>query len=150
MTPVLRKATAADADAVRALARTAYAKYVPDIGKEPGPMGEDYAARIAEGVVQVLTEEDRLLGYLVLFEDPDALILDNVAVAPEAQGRGLGRYLVEAAESEARARGFDRIRLYTHVMMTANIALYARLGFQETRRVTEKGFHRVYMEKQLG
>jgi hypothetical protein len=33
--------------------------------------------------------------------------------------------------------------------MTENIALYANLGFTETGRVTEKGFDRVYMEKDL-
>tara|TARA_R110002020_G_scaffold175011_20_gene366891 strand:+ start:2708 stop:3136 length:429 start_codon:yes stop_codon:yes gene_type:complete len=141
---------AGDANTVRALARAAYAQYVPDIGREPGPMAEDYAARVAEGAVQVLVEGDKILGFIVLFEDSDALLLDNVAVAPDAQGRGFGRLLVEAAEAEARALGHDRIRLYTHVRMTANIALYTRLGFRETRRVTEKGFHRVYMEKRLG
>jgi hypothetical protein len=33
--------------------------------------------------------------------------------------------------------------------MTENIALYTRIGFVETRRISEKGFDRVYMTKQL-
>ena len=33
--------------------------------------------------------------------------------------------------------------------MTENIALYLRIGFVETRRVSEKGYDRVYMTKQL-
>jgi hypothetical protein len=34
-------------------------------------------------------------------------------------------------------------------MMTENIGLYQRIGYVETRRVTEKGYDRVYMTKQL-
>ena len=49
----------------------------------------------------------------------------------------------------ASQRGFSVLRLYTHVLMTENIALYVRLGFVETARVTEKGFERVYTEKAL-
>jgi hypothetical protein len=33
--------------------------------------------------------------------------------------------------------------------MTENIALYGRIGYVETARVTEKGFDRVYMTKHL-
>ena len=33
--------------------------------------------------------------------------------------------------------------------MTENIALYRRIGFVETRRVSEKGYDRVYMSKRL-
>ncbi len=68
---------------------------------------------------------------------------------PEGQGKGYGRALIEFAEAEARRRGFAEIRLYTHEMMTENIALYTRIGFEETHRVSEKGYDRVYMTKQL-
>ncbi|WP_233270421.1 GNAT family N-acetyltransferase [Chachezhania sediminis] len=150
----LRLARSDEADTVRALARVSYARHVPNIGREPAPMTEDYTARVAEGTVQVLVdgpeETGGILGYLILFDEPDALMLDNVAVAEHAQGRGLGRYLVEAAEAEARARGYDLVRLYTNAKMTGNIALYTHLGFEETARVTEKMFERVYMEKRLG
>ena len=39
--------------------------------------------------------------------------------------------------------------LYTHVLMVENVAIYRRLGFEETHRVTEKGYDRVYMAKDL-
>ena len=39
----------------------------------------------------------------------------------------------------------SEIHLYTHALMTENIALYRRIGFVETQRVSEKGYERVYM-----
>ena len=57
--------------------------------------------------------------------------------------------LIDFAEAEARRRGFAEIQLYTHALMTENIALYRRIGFVETHRVSEKGYDRVYMSKRL-
>jgi ribosomal protein S18 acetylase RimI-like enzyme len=84
---------------------------------------------------------------IVLISDGDALLVDNVAVAPAAQGQGLGRLLMHFAEQEALARGFDRLRLYTNEVMTENLGLYARLGYRETGRRIEVGYRRVYLEK---
>ena len=88
---------------------------------------------------------------ILVLEDAEggALLLDNLAVAPNAQGKGHGRTLVAFAEAEARRRGHAEIRLYTHVLMAENLAIYGRLGFAETHRVTEKGYDRVYMMKRL-
>ncbi|MFX8999726.1 GNAT family N-acetyltransferase, partial [Acinetobacter baumannii] len=46
--------------------------------------------------------------------------------SPDRQGRGLGRRLIAFADAEARRLGLPEIRLYTHVTMTGNIALYGR------------------------
>lgn len=86
----------------------------------------------------------------MLEDDGNALLLDNVAVSPSAQGKGYGRTLVAFAEEEARRRGRGEVRLYTNLLMTENIVLYGRLGYRETGRVSEKGYERVYMAKALG
>lgn len=145
--PALRLARPEDRAAVERVVMEAYAHYVPRLGRKPGPMLDDYAARIAEGRVHVLETEAGIGAVLVLIPQPGALLLDNIAVAPEAQGRGLGRLLLDFVDQAAREAGFPAIRLYTNALMTENIALYTRLGFRETRRATEKGLHRVYMEK---
>ena len=150
MTTALRPARAADLPAVQALVARAYGHYVARIGKPPGPMLDDYAARIAEGAVQVLEEEGRLVGLLVLLPEADHLLLDNVAVDPAAQGRGHGRRLVAAAEDEARRLGLPELRLYTHELMTENVVMYERLGFVETHRGQQAGYARVFMRKRLG
>jgi hypothetical protein len=41
------------------------------------------------------------------------------------------------------------LRLYTNAAMTENLLMYAHLGFVETHRATEKGFHRVYLRLAL-
>ena len=138
-----------EAGALTTLVTNAYRHYIARMGQPPGPMRDDYARRIADGQAWVLESEGALVALIVLEEDAGALLLDNIAVSPSAQGTGLGRKLIAFAEAETRRHGYTEIRLYTHVLMTENIALYARLGFRETGRVSEKGFDRVYMAKPL-
>lgn len=145
----IRKARPQEAAALGELARRAYAHYIPRMGKEPGPMLDDYGRRIAEGSAYVLDGGGGLAGLLVLLDGPDYLLLDNIAVDPARQGQGLGGILMDFAEAEARARGYPEIRLYTHETMTENITLYGKRGYAETHRVTEKGYARVYMRKGL-
>ena len=124
--------------------------YIERIGKPPGPMLDDYGALIADGVISVSEDSDGTIAALiVLLPKPDHLLLDNIAVRPYRQGRGLGRQLIALAEAEARRLGHAELRLYTHQKMTENIALYARLGFVETGRGQEAGYDRVFMTKRL-
>jgi ribosomal protein S18 acetylase RimI-like enzyme len=145
----LRPAAIEDVAGIEALVRAAYSIYLPRIGKPPGPMLDDYRAVVADGRVTVADDTGRLAGLIVLLPQPDHLLLDNVAVAPEGQGRGLGRRLIAFAEAEARRLGRHEIRLYTHLTMTENIALYRRLGFVETHRGEQAGYSRVFMRKPI-
>lgn len=146
---MIRLARPDDVDVVREVVDGAYRHYIARMGKPPGPMLDDYARRIADGQTWVMDDAGRITGILVLEEAPEGLLLDNIAVRPDQQGKGVGRALLEFAEAEARRRGFPTIYLYTHEMMVENIALYTRIGYVETRRVTEKGYDRVYMTKRL-
>ncbi|MGR3375596.1 GNAT family N-acetyltransferase [Salipiger abyssi] len=149
-TPVtIAPAAPEELEAIRALVDAAYRPYVPRMGLLPGPMRDDYAAHLAAERLLVLRAAGQVAGLLVLIDAPGHLLLDNVAVAGEAQGRGYGRLLMDHAEAEALRRGYDRICLYTHVTMVENIAIYARRGYEETHRAEVNGLHRVYMEKRL-
>ncbi len=75
--------------------------------------------------------------------------MDNVAVHPDYQGRGLGRKLMALAEKEARRMGFTTVTLYTNEHMIENLELYKKLGYTETARTIERGYQRVYMRKAL-
>jgi ribosomal protein S18 acetylase RimI-like enzyme len=146
----LRPATAADAPAVAACVTAAYRHYIARIGKAPGPMLEDYDEVLRTHRVFVVEREGAIVAVAVLIVEHGRALLDNVAVLPQFQGCGLGRRLITHAEEEARRLGFAAIELYTHELMTENIALYRRLGYEEFARRAEKGYKRVYMRKALG
>jgi GNAT superfamily N-acetyltransferase len=146
---VVRAAQEGDSDMVRDVVHAAYRHYTARIGKPPGPMLDDYAKRIADGQAWVLEDAGRIVGVLVLVQGAHGFLLDNIAVLPDCQGKGFGRVLIEFAEAEARRRGFAAISLYTHALMSENVALYHRIGFVETHRGSEKGYDRVYMTKRL-
>jgi ribosomal protein S18 acetylase RimI-like enzyme len=148
---MLRIARPEDRAAVEAIVHAAYSIYVERIGKAPGPLLDDYAGLIAAGAVSVLEDPDGAIAALVVvLPKPDYLLLDNIAVRPDRQGRGFGRRLVAFAESEARRLGYVALRLYTNEKMTENIALYERLGFREIGRGREAGYDRVFMTKLIG
>jgi ribosomal protein S18 acetylase RimI-like enzyme len=145
----IRAARLDDLAAIEAIVAAAYGVYVPRMGRKPGPMLDDYAALIGRGLVHVFAQDGVVDGVLVLIPEAEAMLLDNVAVRPAAQGRGVGRALLGFAEAQARVTGYAAIRLYTHETMVENIALYRRIGFVETHRGEESGFRRVYMRKPL-
>jgi len=147
--PQIRVATAADVPAIEEIVNQAYRHYVARIGKPPGPMLEDYAARVSEGAAWVLEDRAATVAIIVLKPEPDHLLLDNIAVSPARQGLGLGRRLLAFAEDEALRRGYREIRLYTHQTMVENQRLYTSIGYEKTGRGTEAGYDRVFMRKQL-
>jgi ribosomal protein S18 acetylase RimI-like enzyme len=148
-TPSIRAATAADTERIRAIAHAAYTKYVPRIGREPSPMLADYPAEIAARRVVVITANDEISGYMVAWPEADAYFIENIGVDPAHQGNGLGRRLLDHAVTEAHRLCLPALRLYTNALMTENLSLYAHIGFVETHRAFEKGFHRVYMRWDL-
>ncbi len=146
---MIRAAHPGEAAAVRDVVLAAYERYVAVIGTEPGPMLDDYSARIAADQAWVLEDANEIVGVLVLEDGPDCFLLDNIAIRPDRQGSGFGRILMDFAEAEAARRGWNSITLYTNAMMTENIAIYTKRGYAQQGRRTEKGFDRIYMVKSL-
>ena len=145
----IRKAFPGDADIVSSITDAAYAKYVPLMGRKPQPMTIDYQRMLAEHHGWILWIDERPAGVLVLMHEPDAMLIYSVAIAPEYQKRGLGRRLLAWAEAEAQQGGYAHIRLYTNALMQANIALYTRLGYVETRREPFHELTIVHMRKPI-
>lgn len=148
--PRIRRAATADEARLGALQKRAYVKYVPRIGAAPQPMTEDAAGLLQNYDVWVVDgAEDGLAGALVLREADDHLLIWSVAVDPTQQGAGLGRRLLEFAETHARKAGLAEIRLYTDALFTENRALYAHLGYVETGTERHDGRELVHMAKTL-
>jgi GNAT superfamily N-acetyltransferase len=145
----IRAARPEDVDRIARLVREAYAVYVERVGRKPAPMTADYRALVRAGAVWVALEGKAMAGILVVEPRDEALLLENVAVAPAAQGRGIGRALVAFAERRARDLGLGKVELYTNARMSENLAFYPRIGYVKVDRRCEGGFDRVFFEKTL-
>ena len=131
------------------IAKAAYHVYIERLGRPPAPMIADFAQHIDRDRVIVAERDYEVLGYAILIADEKRALLDNIAVDPAGQRSGVGRSLIERIEQEALALGHRSLELYTNVVMTENVRWYERQGFAETKRVMERGFHRIYMAKDL-
>lgn len=130
--PVVRRAVARDAKRLTRLVRGSHAyegRYAAMVADYR--VGADY---IETHQVFVAVDADdatgRVLGFYSLVLLPpelDLLFVDN-----GAQGRGIGRLLVEHMTSRARAAGLDRVRVVSHPPAEG---FYLRSGAQRTGTV---------------
>ena len=97
----LRVACEEDADAIRALTREAYAKWVDLTGREPLPMRVDYSDALRKHCFDLLYVGSRLVALIETVPEGDYLLIENVAVCPIYQGRGFGTRLLRLAEDLA-------------------------------------------------
>jgi GNAT superfamily N-acetyltransferase len=121
----------ADLDEVRALFRE-YAASLPfaldfqDFEQELAELPGAYAP--PRGVLLLARDAG-----CVALRPIDATVceLKRLYVRPSARGTGLGRRLVEAIVTEARALGYSSMRLDTTPSMAAAQSLYEQIGFRE-------------------
>ncbi len=150
----IRPASATDRPLIADIVDAAYGPWVAVIGGRPAPMDADYAALIDAGRVHVAELPSgghaNVAGVLVLVREDEAMLVENVAVHPRFQGRGIGRALMSFADAEARRRRLPAVRLFTHETMSGNIALYTSLGYVETDRQPIGHGRLVFMRKELG
>ena len=112
-------------------------------------MLQDYAEVIRTSQTTVAESDGEIVGLLALRQTGEGFLIENVAVDPDHQGKGLGKGAAPAGGAGSEEKGFDSIYLYTHEPMTENIALYTRIGYVEYERRTEHGLTRVFMRKRL-
>jgi ribosomal protein S18 acetylase RimI-like enzyme len=144
---ILRTAREQDANAIRTLTRQAYAKWVAVTGREPLPMRVDYAQAIAKHRFDLLYDGGVLSALIETVPDGEYLLIENVAVAPGAQGRGFGKRLLKHAEELAASSGLQGTRLYTNKLFVANLRLYEALGYRVDREEELNGGIAVHMSK---
>ena len=86
-----------------------------------------------EGRLLLGYEEDQLAGCVALRKlDAGICEMKRLFLRPEFQGRGLGGELIDAIICEAKAIGYQRMRLDTlFPQMDKAIGLYRAFGFEE-------------------
>lgn len=147
--PTIRDAVPSDEPGVRQCVRNAYQLYVARMNTPPAPMLADYRSLIGHGVVRVVELDGEIWGLIVMWPEPDHLYVDNIAVAPDHHGQGIGGLLLADAERAATQADRSEIRLYTNEAMTENLDYYPRRGFRETHRASESGYRRVYFSRRV-
>jgi hypothetical protein len=144
---MIRRAIEDDVARIVEIARAAYIKYVPRMGRESPPMLADFAAEVAAVVSWCLRSRARSGGLFNLLAQNGNVFHRQHRCRPGAPGFGIG--------TTANRHNLSAIQLYTNATMTENLAMYAHMGFVETYRVMETQFHietgfpRVYMCRML-
>ncbi|WP_170339439.1 GNAT family N-acetyltransferase [Ruegeria arenilitoris] len=138
----LRRAVATDAEPIRRCIEAAYTaarQTIPDLPDVTEGVEED----IRDRNVVVAVDETSLQGVVVFGFERETAMIFNLAVSPDAQGRGIARRLLDFVATEARENGVRNMRLTTHRLMTGTRAMYRHLGWQETEHEGNK----VYFSK---
>jgi len=91
---------------------------------------DDHAAFLETGTTWVAAEDD-VLGFLCAQVHAGCLHVHELSVARPAQGRGIGRALLDHAAAHARGAGLAWMTLVTFRDVPFNAPLYARCGFSE-------------------
>lgn len=110
MTPVIRRALAEDAPALTAMMHASaayaggYARILDGYAVTPEQIAHDHV---------YVAATETILGFysLTMLPEPE---LDLLFVADAAQGRGIGRLLMEHLRATAAAIGFAMVRIVSH------------------------------------
>ncbi len=73
---------------------------------------------------------DQLVGAATMRWDGDECEIQELAIAPERQGQGLGKQLIEFLVAEAEQRGKQRVLVGTANAGINQIAFYQKAGFR--------------------
>lgn len=111
---------------------------------------EQLRADLADNLGCVAAEGDRIVGVARARASGTLLLIGRIAIAPDAQGTGIGSALLAAVESRGAASGCREAELFTGSLSVANLELYTRLGYQESERVASgDGVEQVFLRKTL-
>jgi ribosomal protein S18 acetylase RimI-like enzyme len=92
-------------------------------------------AGASSDVLVGVDETGRISGSVMVGHDGHRGWLYYVSSAPETQGIGIGRRMVQAAEEWLRQRGVAKAQLLVRETNTKVVSFYEHLGFEVTPRV---------------
>lgn len=93
------------------------------------------------GYIFSVISNHQVMGVCALFNEGNGVFeLARMAVAPQAQGNGLGHRLMQASLAKLTAIGAQKVYLVSNTKLKAAIALYKKHGF----KTVSEGQHPVY------
>lgn len=98
--------------------------------------------KIADEIAFGVSDGERLVGCIFCKPEADCLYIGKLAVAPQTQGKGIGRRLLAEAEMTARRLGLPALRLLTRIELVDNHRAFAAWGFVQSGTMCHPGFTR--------
>ena len=145
----IKTASFDDTEDITTLVIDSYKKYESVIGKKPAPMLANYEVLIKNNKVWKLIINNKIVGIVVIEELKNNILLENIAVIPEYQGKGYGKLLLKFAESYGMKLKKNEINLYTNIKMESNIRFYKNNQYEIIKEIEEEGYNRIYLSKKL-
>ncbi len=110
----------------------------------------DYNVAVVQHLIDLAEYEGKTVALIEMISESDHLMIENLAVLPEYQGSGIGKFLLTHADTVARDLRFQIIKLLTNGKFESNIEFYSRHGFAIDREEPFMGGTTVHMIKRLG
>ena len=80
------------------------------------------------------------VGCIFCAPQDDHLYVGKMAVDPARQGQGIGKWLMQSAEDQARWLGLSALVLQTRIELVENHAAFARMGFVRIGETSHPGY----------
>lgn len=150
MSVTIRRATAADATAARAIAEE-YAQSFAIVVRDDEATFRSYLD--GPGAFWLAQEGGETVGCIVLRPLPEigprAAEVKRLYVRPAQRGAGVAGALLDAVEAYARETGYEAIYLDTKDDLHAAIRFYERRGYQRIPRYNDNPQATIFMRRTL-
>ena len=126
-----------DSAAIAEVLREAFGTYREHFTREAfavvTPSAEEITKRLDEGPQWVALHDHKIVGTASVTVEEGDLYVRSMAVAPDAQGQGIGHKLLDAIEEYAAGTDFERMFLHTTYFSEGAKGLYEKHGYAWVR-----------------
>ena len=133
----IRLATPDDSQVISDLIYAAFepfkSEYTDGAFEYTTPTADMIHPRFDEGPIWLAVRDDEIVGTVSGLPDGERFYIRSMAIKPAVQRDGLGQRLLEALESYAREKGFEKLYLYTTFVLPGAKRLYEKNGFYVLR-----------------
>ena len=151
---IFRRAGPGDLGVLKPLYRSTFNDWARSLGRDANYTSYDWLADcVDEGTVWVAKNGEQILGAITLTPNGDTWSIDEIAVSPLLQRRGIGSWMLSRVMQIAPKHGVRRLALCTAKQRKDLVGWYGRSGFKAIRDIPASrycdGQLQVNMEKRL-